>query len=551
MATTSKSTTSTTSKTSTPTVNGKTFAQASAGVTDRATLGKIAQQFQSVSGGSSSSNSSSNNSSGGSGDGIVRYNPNTGALLQPGETVINKYTGEKVTQGTKYIAASDLGKNNALDIPTAPTYGTDYNTILGNLGLSGADNKKAVETTGSTALDNALGTQSANFKAYLDNLQAPPSMEDAYRQAQRETGIAEKQKLVNDLSVQLGNIQANATANQLRLEGQGRGIPDVIIGGQQAQIAREAAIQALPVSAQLQAAQGNLEMAQQNLDTLFKIKSADLTAQYEYKNNLVKSVYDFASGQEKANLDYAMKMEDRKYQETMSEQQDIKQLASTAMTNGAPASILRAISSAKTYKEALAAIGKYGTDPLDRAIKQLALKKAQKDLEDPADNGLIDEKILNSTQFKNAQAAINLKNTLNKAKEAVAKYGNKEKLNATGRGILDTLKVQLRSEISTALEQGVVVPGEAAAFDAIAGQLNKSFFIRNSKTMASLDSLISSMDSRLNTQKSALQSTYGLTEAQFNNSLGILPSDMNQESYIDFIDTQLSDIHSPYASYFK
>lgn len=139
---------------------------------------------------------------------------------------------------------------------------------------------------------------------------------------------------------------------------------------------------------------------------------------------------------------------------------------------------------------------------------------------DAAEMG-VDPKVLATEQFKKAQAAQNLKNTLAKTIEAVNKYGNKEKLSAEGKGILDTLKVQLRSEISTALEQGVVVPGEAASFDAIAGELGKSFFIRNSKTLGSLNSLSSSMDSRISTQKAALLGTYGLTNDQVNTLLGV------------------------------
>jgi len=185
-------------------------------------------------------------------------------------------------------------------------------------------------------------------------------------------------------------------------------------------------------------------------------------------------------------------------------------------------SILAKLSALDTTKpgafdEAVAIAGKYSEDPLDRQIKQAQLDKAKSDA---GIGDTVSTKILATKQFQAAQAAQNLKNTLQKAKEAVEKYGNKEKLNAEGKGILDTLKVQLRSEISTALEQGVVVPGEAASFDAIAGELNKSYGIRNKKTLASLNSLASSMDSRINTQKSALTGTYKVTPQQIDTLLG-------------------------------
>ena len=133
----------------------------------------------------------------------------------------------------------------------------------------------------------------------------------------------------------------------------------------------------------------------------------------------------------------------------------------------------------------------------------------------------VNPKILATPQFQKAQAAQNLKLTLQKAVDVVKKYGNKENLNADAKGLLDSLRVQLRSEISTALEQGVVVPGEAAAFDAIAGQLNQSYFIRNNKTLGSLNSLLSSMDGRINTQKAALLGTYGLSSSAVDTLLGV------------------------------
>jgi len=115
-----------------------------------------------------------------------------------------------------------------------------------------------------------------------------PSSADAYNRAQRETGILQAQQNVSNLTGTLNGIVAQGQANQLSLVGQGRGIPEAIIGGQQAQIARETAIQALPVSAQLNAAQGNLEMAQANVETLFKIYSDDATNAYNRKQRKMK-----------------------------------------------------------------------------------------------------------------------------------------------------------------------------------------------------------------------------------------------------------------------
>lgn len=367
--------------TSAPKINGKTFAQASKGVTDRTALGNLAKQYQNV--GSSSTPATTAVPGATYKDGNTRNGVAIPDRVSDGTSSYVYGTPKANAILTKSIASTDLG-NKPGDIPTTPVDTTNYSSILAGMTVPGGTtaNGNVVTTTdkngtGSSAVDTALANNANNFQSMLKLLEAPPSMAEAYKQAQKESGILAKQKVVGDLTSQLNGIQAQAQASQLSVVGQGRGIPEAIIGGQQAQIAKEAAIAALPVSAQLQAAQGNLEMAQQNLDTLFKIKSADLTAQYEYKNKLVQSVYDFASTQEKTKLDYALKQEDRAYQEKIAAQEDVKSLASMALKNGAPASVLRNISNAKTYQEALTASAGYGQDPLDRALKQLALNKAR------------------------------------------------------------------------------------------------------------------------------------------------------------------------------
>lgn len=191
---------------------------------------------------------------------------------------------------------------------------------------------------------------------------------DAYAKAQRETGILEKQRIVGDLTGQLNAIVNKGQANQLSLVGQGRGIPEAIIGGQQAQIGRETAIAALPIQAQLSAAQGNLEMANDNLDTLFKIYSDDARNKFEAKREQKKMVYEIASAKEKRELDKMDKLEERAYKEAQVVLEDIKGITKQALENGAPAGIMSKIANAKTYQEAISAAGKYGGDYLQREL---------------------------------------------------------------------------------------------------------------------------------------------------------------------------------------
>lgn len=260
-------------------------------------------------------------------------------------------------QGTSYSDSSNIpsiAKTNVVN-------NTDLQSV--NPLLFPNQNPTEIPTVYPTTLaqqeDIAKEKQADNFQSYLDKLEAPPSSADAYRKAQRETGILNKQQAVNELSGKLNSIVAQGQANQLSLVGQGRGIPEAIIGGQQAQIGRETAIAALPVQAQLSAAQGDLESAEQNLNTLFKIYSDDATNKYNYKKSVNEAIYNFASAQDKAQLDKIQKLQDREYDKTQKDIDSKRQISIEAAKNGASASVLSAIANSTNFDEALVNAGNY------------------------------------------------------------------------------------------------------------------------------------------------------------------------------------------------
>lgn len=208
-----------------------------------------------------------------------------------------------------------------------------------------------------------------------------PSQAQLYRESQKETGILEKQKRANELSGQLNQIVAQGQANQLSVVGQGRGIPEAIIGGQQAQIGRETAIQALPVSAQLSAAQGDLEMAEKNLNTLFQIKSADAKAKYDFNVKVIDMVSQFATKAEDMKLQEVKQQEERKYQETQQLNKEAQQYAMMAFQNN-QSSLGASISSldykSPTFKQDLAKLQSKLRDPvaeLDRQLKNAQINQ--------------------------------------------------------------------------------------------------------------------------------------------------------------------------------
>lgn len=128
------------------------------------------------------------------------------------------------------------------------------------------------------------------------------AQERAIFDAREQAGVDAAQREFNRFSNQLNAITAKRDADILSLEGQGRGITDTIIGGQQARITRDAAISALPIQAQLAAAQGNLEQANALMGQLYQAKSADIQANLAFRQNLANSVMDFANSSQQSIL---------------------------------------------------------------------------------------------------------------------------------------------------------------------------------------------------------------------------------------------------------
>ncbi len=212
------------------------------------------------------------------------------------------------------------------------------------------------------------------FNSYMDAKAQIPQVnqEDIYNRTMKESGLNKARKEVNNYQSQLNAITTKAQADVLSLEGQGRGVTEAIIGGQQAQINREAAIRALPVQGQLAAAQGNLELAQQHFSDLFKIRSADAQAQYEYKNKVVDAVYQFATQVQKQRLDELNLKNQNEREDKLTNGNRAFAYAQLALQNGQPqlaGSLMKLDPSDPSFTALLAEqIGQFSTGGADREV---------------------------------------------------------------------------------------------------------------------------------------------------------------------------------------
>lgn len=292
----------------------------------------------------------------------------------------------------------------AMNVPAAPVP-TDYMGTIKGASASLASPTTTVDKNGiltTVQPDLAATTATTAPKTTQDILNekaglTAPNSEAIYNKTYKESGLQQASKDVQNYTAQINNIMTKAQADTLSLTGQGRGVPEVIIGGQQAQISKEAAIQALPLQALLANAQGNKELAQQHLDTLFKIRMDDATAQFNYKSSVLDAAMQVASRDEQRQYDAIQKADDRKYSEQKSFLETQNDILSKALAYGAPNSVISAISNATDTLSAIKAGGKYMVDPLDRSYKaaQLAKLQIENNANDPAKQAAILNSVVN------------------------------------------------------------------------------------------------------------------------------------------------------------
>lgn len=394
---------------------------------------------------------------------------NTPAFDTTNVAVPNALTSEGLG-ARSFGASSTSSATGPMNLPSAPT-GTGYSGVLPSIQAStqpGLPGGSIDPLTGQPVVADGQQEQDDSFRSFLKESERAfrnrPSQADLYAQAEQESGVMQQRQLVNDYSAQLNAITAKAEADKLSLIGQGRGIPEVIIGGQQAAIEREAAIRALPVAAQLAAAQGNLELAQDHLDMRFKLLSEDAENEYNYKKELYGAVYNYAKEKDKRRLELLDKQEDRAYAERK-EYLDIQnKMLISATSQNAPRSVINAINSARNPREAIIAAGAYGSDILDRQYKIAQINslgmsafKAEAEAEDRKQGYLTEQdikRIESSPEGKKLSAASDLKLKLSSYQDLVEKYGFE--LTGAEKAVLQNAYTELQLKYKEAANLGAL-----------------------------------------------------------------------------------------------
>lgn len=230
-------------------------------------------------------------------------------------------------------------------VASAQTPSTQFMTPSGAVvGANGeiitpAPVQKATNTAGTP--QEQPKTLSDRFKALLGmEPVAPTSTVDTFTKLQEEQGIQGQQKEVNDLQAQLNAITAESQITPFKIEeGSSVRATRAGIAPLEASALRKLAIRALPVSAALNAAQGRLQSAQDNIKTILDLTQRDQENQYQYQKDQIDYAMRFADAEQKSQL------EERKAQ-LDAEKSNIDQFNKTAQT------YINAAISAGDYKTA-------------------------------------------------------------------------------------------------------------------------------------------------------------------------------------------------------
>jgi len=222
------------------------------------------------------------------------------------------YVDSKVGQST--IPALDIGNVSPVNLPV-PNFPKTGNEILA------LATQYAPQPTTETKSGEGDSSIAELMKTSMSMIQKPESKMNAYEDiygvspAQAKASTDAAQARVSSLGAQLAGINAKTQTDLLTLRGiaGNEGVTEVVYGGQETRINREAAIKAYPVAAELSAAQGDLKTAQKHLDSLFDMRIKDIDSDFEYRTKLADTF-----------MAYANKAEQRQYDQILQTQRDIK-----------------------------------------------------------------------------------------------------------------------------------------------------------------------------------------------------------------------------------
>lgn len=223
-------------------------------------------------------------------------------------------------------------------------------------------------------------TQNTIASELLKGIQDIQGRDAAQLTAEQQAGIPEQQKQLQELTGRLTQLQNEALAIPLQIQQDytGRGATAGGVEPVQTASLRKNAIQSLTIGAQAQALQGNIQLAQEQVNRAVDLEFKPIEDRLEYLKtaySLNKDILDREDTKKSQQLQIALDERSRQLEEQKNNRQGVLTVMNTVAGYGAPQSVIEQLQSARTPEEAFAIASPYMQDP---AAKQ-ALKNAQLD----------------------------------------------------------------------------------------------------------------------------------------------------------------------------
>jgi hypothetical protein len=211
------------------------------------------------------------------------YIPTTGEYSTP------MSTGEM--SGSSAITTGTTGQTNAglTGVSNYAGVGDKVNAYITDYEKTLADRRAAAEAERDTTLEaiqKELGTAAEDSR--LDRAEI-----------EKQAGLREAEQEASQIKSEILGIKAEFEAKRQSLIGQGRGIPEVIIGGQQEALDRQEAIKSMPLLARYQIATDNVAAAKETVANYIADEQAYLNRTYQTKVAVLNKAFDLAVGKEK------------------------------------------------------------------------------------------------------------------------------------------------------------------------------------------------------------------------------------------------------------
>lgn len=296
--------------------------------------------------------------------GVAKYDPNNGSLLAPNQIV--KTPVPPAISAPTTINSTNINSGAPVALPQAVTP-TATPALQGAVTTTLGAKTQAADDAAKSQVQNDAG-------GIVDLINQIGDVNGAGKEAiYAANGVDQAKKASDDAAQQIQAEQAalNSSVTAIQNEnptGQLTGSQRDQIALLQQKSAQKQADYALIQSAADRKYSDVAAIADRQLQAkLEPLQTALQARQFLYTNN--KDLFDKADA---ANL----AQEQRDYNELQQNLTDVKNIKVQAATNGAPISVINALSGATTVDQALAAAKGYLSDPLDRALKQAQLQKA-------------------------------------------------------------------------------------------------------------------------------------------------------------------------------